>query len=41
MSKVTAVQVDSVALGTATSAVIANKTPKNSGAAASVTSYTG
>ena len=41
LSNVTAVQVDSVALGTATSAVIANKTPKNSGAAASATSYTG
>jgi hypothetical protein len=41
LSKVTAVQVDGVALGTSASAVIANNTPNNSGAAASVISYTG
>lgn len=41
LSNVTAVQVDRVALGTATSAVIANNSPNNSGTAASVISYTG
>jgi hypothetical protein len=40
LTNVTSLQVDSVALGTSTTAVIANNTPANSGAAASVTSYT-
>ncbi|HST63959.1 MAG TPA: excalibur calcium-binding domain-containing protein [Mycobacteriales bacterium] len=41
LSNVAAVQVDSVALGTSTTAVISHNTPNNSGAATSVTSYTG
>jgi hypothetical protein len=40
LSNVTAVQVDRVALGTVTTAVSTNSAPSNSGAAASVTSYT-
>lgn len=40
LTNVVGVQVDSVTLGTSTTAVIANKTPRNSGAAASVISNT-
>jgi hypothetical protein len=40
LSKVIAVQVDRVALGTSAGAVVTNNTPKNSGTASQVISYT-
>ena len=40
LSKVTAVQVDRVALGTSAGAVVTNGAPKNSGAASQIYSYT-
>lgn len=41
LSKAASVQVDRVALGTSTVAVVVNNTPVNSGAASTVISYTG